>query len=621
MLAALLTDSDELRPLKRLIINRTGGNPFFMEEMVQALFDNGTLGRNGSVRVVHPLSQLRLPPSVQGILASRIDRQPREHKQLLQTLAVIGRESPLTLIRQLSSHAEGQLDRMLTDLQAAEFIYERPGRAGAEYVFKHALTQEVAYSSLLIERRKQLHERAGAGLESIFARRLDDHLSELAHHYSHSDNVKKAIEYLTRAGEQAMQRSAHADAVTNLQAAFELLPRLPEGQERIQRELSLRLAVAPGFIVLKGWGAPEVLESYVQAQELCMRLGDPPELQHAWFGLWTTHFLRDELPQARELAEKLLRRAQSTNDQAPLILAHHALGDTLYQMGELLLARKNLEKAIALYDRTQHRLLALRFSGLDSEVGCLSYLSYTLWELGYPDQAIERCSRAVSLADEMSHPYSLVFAEAFMAYLRLYRREPSDSLEPASRFAALCIEHGFSGFSAQIPIFRGWAMAAQGRNDEGITLMRDSLAAMRAVGMELARPMFVTRLAEAYIQIGRFDEARSALDEALAAAQAREDRQHEAERHRLMGELLLRQDAPNIAEAGECFARALETARKQQAKIFELRATMSMARLLARCGRAETAHEMLTNIYNWFSEGFETPDLKDAKRLFNELAG
>jgi predicted ATPase len=237
MLAALLGGGVELEALKRLIINRTEGNPFFIEEMVQALFDEGALVRNGVVKVARSLSQLRLPPTVQGILASRIDRLSAEQKELLQTLAVIGRESPLGLIRKVASKAEPQLEQILADLRAAEFIYEQPALTDAEYIFKHALTQEVAYNSLLIGRRKLLHERAGQALESMFAEQLDDHLGELAHHFSRSDNVSKAVEYLGRAGRQALQRSAHTAAIGSLKEAIDLLPRLPDGSERMPREL------------------------------------------------------------------------------------------------------------------------------------------------------------------------------------------------------------------------------------------------------------------------------------------------------------------------------------------------------------------------------------------------
>jgi len=255
MLSTLLGDGAELDPLKRMIIERTEGNPFFIEEMVQALFDDGALIRNGEVKIVRPLAQLRLPPTVQGILASRIDRLSAEQKGLLQTLAVMGRESPLALIRQVTSTADAPLEQMLSDLQAGEFIYEQPALADLEYAFKHALTQEVAYNSLLIERRKVLHERAAASMESLYVERLEDHLSDLAHHYRRSDNVSKAVKFLGRAGRQASQRSSHAEAMGLFTSALELLQVLPETPERIEQELALRLGLGAALTAAKGWSA------------------------------------------------------------------------------------------------------------------------------------------------------------------------------------------------------------------------------------------------------------------------------------------------------------------------------------------------------------------------------
>ena len=418
MLTALLGGGVELEALKRLIIEKTEGNPFFIEEMVQALFDSGALVRNGAVKVARSLSQLRLPPTVQGILASRIDRLSAEQKELLQTLAVIGRESPLGLIRRVASKAEAQLERMLADLRAAEFIYEQPALDDAEYIFKHALTQEVAYNSLLIGRRKLLHERVGQALESMFAEQLDDHLSQLAHHFRRSDNVSKAVEYLGRAGQQALRRSAYADAITSLTAALDLLQRLPDSPERVQRELRLQLALGPALIAVKGWAAPEVERAYTRTRELCERLGDPPELFPALLGLWAVYYLRGELPKAYELAEQLLRRAQSAQNPTLSLYVHLALGCTSFSMGEWLLARDHLEMAISLYDR--ERPMAI---GIDTGVNCLSYMALTLWTLGYPDQALKKGDEAVALAQALSHPLSLAFAEGLVGYLHQYRRE------------------------------------------------------------------------------------------------------------------------------------------------------------------------------------------------------
>ena len=615
MLAALLGGGVELEALKRLIIKRTDGNPFFIEEMVQALFDEGALVRNGAVKVTRSLSQLRLPPTVQGLLASRIDRLSAEQKELLQTLAVIGRESPLGLIKKVASKAEAQLERMLADLRAAEFIYEQPVLTDAEYIFKHALTQEVAYNSLLIGRRKLLHERAGQALESMFAEQLDDHLGQLAHHYSRSDNVSKAVEYLGRAGQQALQRSAHADAIGNLTAALDLLQRLPDSAERIQRELLLQLALGPALIAVKGWAAPEVERAYTRTRELCERLGDPPELFPALLGLWAVYYLRAELRDAYELAEQLLRRAQGANDPTLLLYAHLALGDTSFSMGEWLLARDHLEVAISLYDRERPMWI-----GFDTGVNCLSYMALTLWTLGYPDQALKKGDEAVALAQALSHPLSLAFAEGLVGYLRQYRREVRAAQETAERLTALSAEHGFPHWMAQANITRGWAMAEQGHDEEGIAQIQEGLTAFRAIGTELLRPHALCLLAEACKETSRLDDGLSALAEALAAAEEHEIREYEPETHRLGGELLLRQDQSKAAQAQSCFQRAIETARKQNAKSWELRATMSLAALLAKLGRRDEARAMLTEIYGWFTEGFDTADLKDAKALLNELA-
>jgi class 3 adenylate cyclase/tetratricopeptide (TPR) repeat protein len=572
MLAALLTGDDELRPLKRLIMDRTGGNPFFIEEMVQALFDDGTLSRNGTARIVRPLSQLRLPLSVQGILASRIDRLSDDRKQLLQTLAVIGRESALALIRQLSSHGEGDLNRMLMDLQAAEFIYEQPGRAGAEYVFKHALTQEVAYSSLLIERRKKLHERAGDALESMFAGRLDDHLSELARHYHHSDNVKKAIEYLGRAGQQALQRSAHDDAISDLNAALDLVQKLTDSPEHLQLELHLQLAVGPALIAMKGWPALEVERTYTRARELCEQLGDPPELFHVLFGLWTVHFLRDELRAAYEMGQQLLQLAQTANESALLMLAHEALGDTSYQMGELLTAKQHLEMAISLYDPELNRPIALRFTGGDSKVRCRSYSAFTTWTLGYPEQALQHCYAAIALAQEMPHPYSLCFAEHFLGGVHLYRREAGAAQACLEPMLALSADHGFTGLSAMATSMLGQAIAKQGRSQEGIVQMEKTLAALRPIGIALARPGMLTRLAEAYIESGRLDEGLKLLEEALAFG---------AERNAVKMSL-----RDIVSKANYCSGRAIPTPPKLRAAFSGLlRLRASRARNLTNCAR------------------------------------
>jgi len=619
MLAALLGEAVELNPLKRLITERTGGNPFFIEEIVQALFDEGALVRNGAVKVTRSLSQLRLPPTVQGMLASRIDRQPTEHKQLLQTLAVIGRESSLGLLRQVASQADTQLEQMLADLQAGEFIYEQPADSDVEYVFKHALTQEVAYNSLLIERRKQLHERAGHALESIFANQLDDHLTQLAHHYSHSDNPDKAIEYLGRAGQQALQRSAHTDAISGLNAAITLLRTLPESSARIQRELALQLAIGPAVIAIEGWGALEVERVYIRAREICDRLGNPPEYFSVLFGLYAFYLLRAELRTAHELAEQLLQRAQRARDPTLLLLAHQALGQASIQKGELARAANHFEMAFSLYDGERHRALAFLF-GIDLGVAALSYTAETLWYLGYPDQALKTGNEALALAQELSHPHTLAFAKFFFGIVSQFRREVLVARETAESAIAVSAEHGFAAQLALTSLQRGWAMANLGHYENGIMQMQEARAAIRATGSELGWPHYLNLAADAYTLAGCIEEGLTAVTEAFAFADEHEDCLNEGETHRLKGELLLRKDGSN-ADASDCFERSIQIALSQSSKSYELRATTSLARLLAKQGRRGEARTRLAAIYNWFTEGFDTADLKDAKALLDELGG
>jgi len=638
MLLALLGNAKDLLPLKRLIVERTEGTPFFMEEIVQSLFEDGVLQRNGVVKLAKSMNAVKVPATVQGVLAARIDRLPAPEKELLQTLAMIGREFAQSLVRGVVGASDDDLNRMLADLQMAEFIYEQPASGDVEYIFKHALTQEVAYNALLIERRKQLHERAGQALEALFAGQLEDHLDELAHHYGRSDNIEKAVEYLGRAGRQALHRSAYTEAVNCFRAAIDLLQKLPDGPERMQRELLLQLALGPALIAAKGWGE-EMERAYTRARELCARLGDPPEeLFTALYGLWAAHLLRGELRKSHQLGEQLLRRAESAHDAALLLYARYALGITSNLMGEFLSAREHVEIAINLYDPERHRALTSRYEGVDAGVIILSQAALVLWQLGYPDQALKRSNEALASAERLSHPQSLSRAGMLASVFHQLRRDVGAVQHTADGVMALSAEHGITESLAFVTILRGSAMAAQGRCEEGIALIQQGSAMFRAAGVEGVQSQNLCWLAEACMEAGRFDDGLSALTEALATADKNDERVAEAEIYRLKGELLSRHQAErngaeqtsprgasgiadsNAAEAQRCFERAIEIARKQSAKSWELRATMSLARLLAKEGHRDEARSMLAAIYNWFTEGFDTADLKDAKALLDELS-
>jgi predicted ATPase len=322
---------------------------------------------------------------------------------------------------------------------------------------------------------------------------------------------------------------------------------------------------------------------------------------------------------AYELAEQLLRRAESAHDLGLRIYAHFALGTTSFWLGDFLPAREQLEMAISIYNPERHRPLIFRYGGADAGVICLSYAVWTLWQLGYPDEALKRGNEAFALAQGLSHPFTLAWAEFLPVLLRQYRREALAAQEDAERLIVLSDEHGFTHWRASATVVLGWAMAEQGRHEEGIAQIQQSMATFRAIGEEAFCPPYLCWLAEAYIETGRLDEGHTALDEVLAAAEEYGNRNHEAEAHRLKGELLLRLNDSNAAEAQYCFQRAIEIARRQSAKSFELRATTSLARLLDKQCRRDDARMMLSEIYGWFTEGFDTADLKEAKALMDEL--
>ena len=353
MLHALLGGDASLQSLKRLIIEKTQGNPFFMEEIVRALVEQGVLVRNGATRLTKPLTEIHIPPTVHGILASRIDALPASEKGLLQTLAVIGKDFPLNLVRHMTAIPDDRLEPMLKGLRAGEFIYEQPALGEAEYTFKHVLTQEVAYNSVLIERRRLLHERTGEAIEALFKDRIDDHLAELAHHYSRSANTRKAVEYLFRAGSHAAARSAYSEAVTRLSNALELLKQLPDDAERARQELSVQFALAGSLVNAKGWAAAELEPVYARARELCAQIRDPALAFRPLYGQWVMCYWKLELDKALELADELLAAAEDAKDPAMLLAGNYARGATLFELGELVSANEHLEKALAVFDLRQ----------------------------------------------------------------------------------------------------------------------------------------------------------------------------------------------------------------------------------------------------------------------------
>ncbi|HVA68903.1 MAG TPA: hypothetical protein VNF45_06290 [Candidatus Binataceae bacterium] len=598
----------DLAALKRLIIEKTEGNPFFMEETVQVLIDEGALVRNDIVKLTKPLAELKMPPTVQGILAARIDRLLAEAKELLQTLAVIGREFPLSLIRAVVTKSDDDLNRLLNDLQLAEFIYEQPAVGDTQYIFKHALTHEVAYNSLLIERRKQLHERAGQALEALFAGQLEDHLDELAHHYGRSANPAKAFEFFHRAGDQAVGRASYAEAESYFTAALEVLAAMPESPERNARELRVRSSFGEALIVTKGFGAPEAREMAARARALAEKSANHSKLVQQLHPEAVNALVRGDYSAVAALADQLLEIAQREGSPASLGLGHLVqLVIRLYR-GDCPGTEEHFERGRTFFDAPGF----LQSRG--AAAAAFGHASLSAWVTGHADTARERIRRC--LEGTQRNPYDVAYGQFMAACLNVLLGDPERAEAFAAKALSLSEERGFPEVALWSVATLGRARGELGRIGEGVALLRQTVAGASESGVRVAIVLFLTWLAQLQMRNGEIGEALETIEDALKANP--EELCFRPETYRVRGEIWLKQGDRRLAEAD--FREAIALAQKMSAKAWELRATISLARLLDRTGRRDEAHAMLADIYNWFTEGFDTADLIDAKALLDELS-
>jgi predicted ATPase/class 3 adenylate cyclase len=597
----------------RHLVEKADGVPLYIEEMPKAILESG-LRRdvNGQSALVGS-SSLAIPATLQDSLMARLDRLGPA-KGVAQMGATIGRQFAYEVLQAVSPLDEETLQHELRQLVDAELVYQRGIPPRATYLFKHALIQEAAYQSLLKSTRQQYHRQIARVLAERFPDIAGIQPELLAHHPTEAGLMAEAIPYWQRAGQRALERSAYVEAIAHLTKGLELLKTLPDTPERAHQELTLHIALGVPLRLTKGYADPEVETTYTRARELCWQVGDPLQLSSVLLGLLLVYFERGQVQTAHELAEQLLTLAQCAQDPALLALAHLMLGNTLYRLGEFAPTRAHLEEGMALYDPQQHCLDV----SLDTGVGCLSGLAWALWQLGYPDQALRRSHEALTLAQELARPFSLAYALSRAAILHLFRREGQATQARAEALMALAHEQRLPTRLAEGTYLRGWALAAQGQGAEGLDLIRQGLAAWHATGAEQARPNWLALLAEVCGKCGQVDKGLAVLAEALAAMQ-KHGSWWEPELYRLKGELLLTRSAEHHAEAEACFQQALEVARRQQAKSWELRAALSLSRLWQSQGKTVEARELLTSIYGWFTEGFDTADLQEAKTLLEEL--
>ncbi len=606
------------REVVEQIVARTDGVPLFVEELTKMVLESGLLQeREDRYDLTSPLPPLAIPATLHDSLLARLDRLATV-KSLAQLGATLGREFSYELLQAVSSWDERTLQRGLHQLVAAEMLYQQGLPPQATYIFKHALIQETAYQSLLKNTRQQYHQRIAQVLAEHFPDTAETQPELLARHYTEAGLNEQAVVYWQRAGQQARQRSANLEAVQHLATGLALLAMLPEAPTRVQQELDLQLALGPALLATRGYAAPEVEQTYARARVLCQQVGETPQLFQALWGLWYFYLVRAELQTARDLGEQLLNWAQRVQAPGLLLLAHRMLGQTLSFLGEFSTAQGHLEQGMTLYDPEQHRSLASLY-GQDQGVICRSWAALALWCLGYPDQALQQSHAALTLAQELAHPFSLVYALCFASKLSQLRQEAQAAQERATAAMVLCTEQGFVLYLARGTILRGWALAEQGQGEEGRAQMHQGLAAYQATGSEVFRPSYLACLAEAYGKAGQAEEGLTMLAEALTVVHKTGERFYEAELYRLKGELLLARSAAHQMEAETCFRQALDVERRQQAKSWELRAALSLSRLWQQQGKRAKAQDLLAPIYGWFTEGFDTADLQEARVLLEDL--
>jgi predicted ATPase/class 3 adenylate cyclase len=585
------------------IIARTDGVPLFVEELTKAILETG---------------ETSIPASLHDSLMARLDRIP-EVKEVAQIAACIGREFDYALLAAVAARPEAELLIALDKLAAAELVFRRGVPPEARYTFKHALVQDAAHQSLLRSKSRQLHARIAQVLEAGFPEIVESEPELLAYHYTRAQLIEQAIDYGERAGRRAIHRSANIEAIDHLSRGLKLLETLPDTPQRARRELELQVTLGPALMAAKGHGAPETGRSYARACELSERLGDTSQHFRALWGSWRYHFVRSEHRTALALAEQCLQRAEQVGEVAMILEACFALGGSSVWMADFALGRAHLERAVPLYDIDQHRSLSFLY-GQDPGASNLGYLSWALWHLGYPEQAVARGRSALALAEALAHPHTLAQVSNYLALTHFFCRDWPATLQQAEATIAISREHGFPQTLGLAAILRGRATAESERIEDSIVQIEEGIVAHEATGIGLGRPFKLAALAEAHVRANQIEEGLGALADGLAYAGATSERFYEPELHRLTGALLLQTDCCDAATEAEArFRRALDLARSQNAKSLELRAATSLARLWAEGGERERASNLLTPAYAWFSEGFDTADLNEARALLHQL--
>ena len=611
--------------IRQDIIERTDGIPLFVEEMTKAVVEAGSERAAEHTAAAGLLPGLAVPASLHASLMARLDRLG-SGKEVAQIGAAIGREFSHALLASVARKPDVELNSALDRLVAAGLLFREGAPPYASYLFKHALVQEAAYGTLLREPRRALHARIADSLKNQFADIAESQPEMFAHHCAAAGLVELAAREWGKAGQRSLTRSALVEAMVHLNRALTLIDLLPSTPALRRERITLQVALANALMHVKGYAAPETKASLEQARSLIEqaeavgdRLDDPLFLFSVLFGFWIASYAAFDGDAVCQLAAQFLALAQKQRATAPLMIGHRIKGIALVETGEIAEGRAHLDQALALYDPNEHRALATRF-GQDSRVSILVFMSHALWCLGYPEAARADAALAVKLAREIN-PAMLMYAQAFTVYPHLWRGDYATVNTLVDELIALAAEKGASVWTLAGMTSRGCLLALTGKASNGIEILTSVITAWRASGTTLGIPSYLSYLAKAYAEIGQYDDAWRCIAEAMAAVESAKERWCEADIHRIAGEIALTSPQPGDAMKAEAyFERALAVARAQGAKSWELRASMSLARLWRDQGKVQQARQLLAPVYGWFTEGFDTRDLKEAKALLAELS-
>jgi tetratricopeptide (TPR) repeat protein len=598
------------------ILARTDGVPLFVEELTKTVLESGLLReQEGRWVLGGPLPPLAVPATLQASLVARLDRLSAV-KEVAQTAAAIGRDFSHALIAAVSPLPKGTLDHALAQLVEAGLVFRRGEPPDATYIFKHALVQDAAYATLLRGQRQELHLRIADALERYFPELVETQPEIAAHHFGEANGLDKAVVYWHRAGQQSIAKAALNEAVSQLQRGLDLLQRLPDGRERMQQELEILMPLASALRGAKGMAHPAVVAVMERARQLVAETGAAGTSLHFTMlrGQMAVYNVSGRPKMAVDLGRDLLSLAGGRTAWDLLIIL--AIAHVL--VGDCSSALPHLEAAIGSYELEEDRKSALR-NGVANGVNCLCYLSWVLWHHGYPDQAMRAIDRSLALGRRLAHQHTLAYAFFTVALVASFGRHLNLVEEYASSSIAIADQHGFAQWPGVCNVLLGWVVTHNGEAAAGTEQIHQGLAAARAIGTGVYAPLFLGMLAEALALAGRAGEGIAAIDEGLSISAAFAQAFADPELHRMRGDLLGRMPSPDLPMVEACYHEAMTLARQQGSRGFELRAATSLARLWRDQGKRAEARDLLVPVYGWFTEGFDTPDLKHVRVLLDEL--